>query len=232
MEREDWGAILMSIRVMTQVWEHSRQSGGGLLVMLALADFANDDGRSWPSINTVAKKARMSSRQAQRVVRDAQENGELKVELATGPNGVNTYVILLKGDAHVRGDKMTGGDKSYTQGVTPTSPKPSIEPSGAQSEPLVPSSPNPKRIDEPFILRMIEQHGPKLGDEARVREEIAAAMNHKASDKRKDKQLYVQAWLRNAMSFKTRGNGYGSSPGAVSTIEDLEAEMERHRSKV
>ena len=32
----------MSIRVMTTVWENSKATGGELLVMLALADFAND----------------------------------------------------------------------------------------------------------------------------------------------------------------------------------------------
>jgi hypothetical protein len=39
----------MSIRVMTAVWDHADVSGGDLLVLLAMADFAADDGgRSTP----------------------------------------------------------------------------------------------------------------------------------------------------------------------------------------
>ena len=34
----------MSVKIMTRVWAHSQQKGGELLVMLALADFANDAG--------------------------------------------------------------------------------------------------------------------------------------------------------------------------------------------
>jgi hypothetical protein len=34
----------MSIRVMTKVWDHSTQKGSTLLLLLALADHAADDG--------------------------------------------------------------------------------------------------------------------------------------------------------------------------------------------
>jgi hypothetical protein len=35
---------------MAHVWAHSQRKDGELLVMLALADFANDAGESWPSL--------------------------------------------------------------------------------------------------------------------------------------------------------------------------------------
>ena len=40
----------MSIRVMTQVWDTSEQKGSALLLLLALADHAADDGFCWPGI--------------------------------------------------------------------------------------------------------------------------------------------------------------------------------------
>jgi hypothetical protein len=39
----------MSIKVMSQVWEHSTRKGTRLLLLLALADFANDEGICYPA---------------------------------------------------------------------------------------------------------------------------------------------------------------------------------------
>jgi hypothetical protein len=50
----------MSIRIMSVVWASSPYRGEALLVHLALADFANDEGVCWPSQRTLAKKARCS----------------------------------------------------------------------------------------------------------------------------------------------------------------------------
>src|SRR5262249_22305654 len=61
--------IQMSIKVMTRVWTHSQRKDGELLVMLALADFANDAGECWPSILTLAQKARLTERQTRRVLK-------------------------------------------------------------------------------------------------------------------------------------------------------------------
>ena len=53
---------------MSQVWKHSKHAGGSLLVLLALADFANDEGICYPSQKTLAKKSRLSGRQVRRTV--------------------------------------------------------------------------------------------------------------------------------------------------------------------
>jgi hypothetical protein len=53
----------MSIRVMTAVWDHADVSGGDLLVLLAMADWADDDGRKcFPTQGTLAAKSRMTDR--------------------------------------------------------------------------------------------------------------------------------------------------------------------------
>lgn len=44
----------MSIRIMTEIWEYSPSSGTELLMMLAIADHANDDRECWPSIARLA----------------------------------------------------------------------------------------------------------------------------------------------------------------------------------
>ena len=40
----------MSIKRMNAVWNLSKQSGSALLVLLALADRADDDGFCWPGL--------------------------------------------------------------------------------------------------------------------------------------------------------------------------------------
>ena len=56
----------MSIKVATQVWKGSRHKSGDLLVLLALADHADDQGKAWPGIPLLARKARLSERHARR----------------------------------------------------------------------------------------------------------------------------------------------------------------------
>ena len=68
----------MSVKVMARVWAHSRRKDGELLVMLALADFANDEGESWPSIPVLAQKARLTDRQARRVLSKLEQAGEIR----------------------------------------------------------------------------------------------------------------------------------------------------------
>lgn len=50
----------MSVRVMSKVWEQAPYSEGTLLVLLALADWSDDDGLCWPKISQIAKKARLT----------------------------------------------------------------------------------------------------------------------------------------------------------------------------
>jgi hypothetical protein len=64
---------------MTKVWEHEFPANQQL-VMLALADHANDEGSQiFPSIERIAWKTGYSTRSIQRVIRDLQEAGILCV---------------------------------------------------------------------------------------------------------------------------------------------------------
>jgi len=85
----------MSNKVMSTVWLHSKSRSGDLLVLLALADFLNDEGLAWPSIPTLGKKARLSPRQVKRALDRLQRLGELIVLRKQGPHGVNFYRIIL-----------------------------------------------------------------------------------------------------------------------------------------
>ena len=88
----------MSIRIMSAVWEKAPVDGGSLLVLLAMADFANDNGICWPSLPALGRKARLSERQVRRVLRDLEDAKLIMTDLGTGPHGVNTYKVLVTGD--------------------------------------------------------------------------------------------------------------------------------------
>jgi hypothetical protein len=124
----------MSIRVMAQVWGDSQQSGGKLLVLLALADYANDEGVCWPSIESLAAKARLSERQTQRVIRELESSGEVKIYtggFVSGDKLANTYRVQPRQNVTPpAGPEMSPmGDTGDAQRVTPTTPQPSTEPS-------------------------------------------------------------------------------------------------------
>lgn len=91
----------MSIRLMTLAWDHAPVKGSKLIVLLALADHANDEGRCWPSMDRIAHRARMTVRQARRVVRDLEEEGLLETYEREGQSSV--FTVLVEGRTSVTG---------------------------------------------------------------------------------------------------------------------------------
>jgi len=69
----------MSIKVSSAVWGLSEMKGSALLLLLAIADNASDEGFAWPGLELLAKKTRMSRRQTIRLVQEIEEFGELIV---------------------------------------------------------------------------------------------------------------------------------------------------------
>ena len=87
----------MSVRTMARVWQDSKHGGTELLMLLAIADFADDDGNAYPAVGTLAKKCRMGCRNANYVLKALEDSGELKVMRGRGPRGTNRYRLLAKG---------------------------------------------------------------------------------------------------------------------------------------
>jgi hypothetical protein len=86
----------MSVKVMSRVWAHSQRKDGELLVLLALADFSNDAGESWPSLKVLAQKARLTRRQTIRVLKKLEQVGEIRKSPSNGGrNRRNHYFITL-----------------------------------------------------------------------------------------------------------------------------------------
>jgi len=134
----------MSIRIMANVWENGPEDRSELLVLLALSDFANDEGECWPSMVGVAEKARMTERGAQKIVRRLEETGWLQVETGGGRGGKNKYRILAsKPEQETPNEKRGIEEKPRTAehkprtGVQETPNGGSPEPSRTIKEPSV-----------------------------------------------------------------------------------------------
>ena len=84
---------------MTWVWQHSPYSGERLLLHLALADFANDEGVCFPSHSTLAKKARCSNGWVSQTIKQMISDRLIEiVEPAGQGRGKVASYRLLKGD--------------------------------------------------------------------------------------------------------------------------------------
>ncbi len=133
----------MSIKLMTRVWDETRFKGTELLVLLCLADHANDEGTCWPSYTKIALRARCSRRHAIRIMENLRAEGWVKIvghhrnQNGQATNLFRIQAVTKRGDAHVtpnsekgeRGDILTNrGDTGGRKEVTPMSPKPSGEP--------------------------------------------------------------------------------------------------------
>jgi len=85
----------MSVRTVTRVWEHSKQSSTDLLLLLAIADHADDDGVCWPGIPRLAAKTRTSERQTIRNVEKLAQSGEIFLSRQCGRGNSNLYFITV-----------------------------------------------------------------------------------------------------------------------------------------
>jgi len=120
----------MSIKAMNYVWEHSPQKGSSLLLLLAIADFADDDGRAFPGVDRLAKKTRMGKRNTQYLIKKLVESGELIVDsnkgIETGQGKTNLYQIALDSRGANFAPLNSQGVQNGVQGVQGVAPDPSV----------------------------------------------------------------------------------------------------------
>jgi Helix-turn-helix domain len=122
---------------MSWVIENSQTRGNQYIVLLMIANRADEDGSSaWPSIRWLSMRCRLSERTVQRCVRKLELGGSLVVDRNTGRHNTNYYHVvmqpsLMKGCQPVtprakgcqidrvtkrarKGDRAVSPDTSYT----------------------------------------------------------------------------------------------------------------------
>ena len=83
----------MSIKLMSEIWDNQdpQLTGSKLVIMLCLADHANDNGECWPSIARLAERARIAPANVTRHIKELEAAGYLIVTRTSGTH--NTYVV-------------------------------------------------------------------------------------------------------------------------------------------
>ena len=85
----------MSVRASTWAWSLEEVMGSEALVLLALADQANDEGFCWPSQQKLAPKARQSVSTLRRSLRSLEKMGLLTTITRSSTRGRRSNIYLL-----------------------------------------------------------------------------------------------------------------------------------------
>ncbi len=122
----------MSIKVMSAVWDKAQVSNTKLLLLLAIADFANEDGEAWPSVDTLANKTRQTGRAVLDMLQELERAGEIE-ELVTIEGRTMYHVccynpVPAKSAQIPRKNRAKSGDSIYVELSEPP------EPSGSQKD--------------------------------------------------------------------------------------------------
>lgn len=131
----------MSIRIMTNVWEHPGINATQKLVLLALADWANEEGLCWPSINRLASKTGIAGRSVQRLIRQLEELNLVRREEVSG-KGNRYWISLPATECHPR--------HSVTPPLTEVHPTPdTVSPNTSYTHQLTTTSNKSSDDDQP-----------------------------------------------------------------------------------
>ena len=140
----------MAVSVTTWVWDHSRSQHSARLVLLAIADYLNEERpreAAWPSVAAIAKKTALTERAVRAAIRDLAVMGELVVEYNAGRGGCNRYRVPMtpaKSSPPLQsfqGEDFAGGGKAESAHVNGHDP--------ANSAPPENSSPLKKTTGDP-----------------------------------------------------------------------------------
>lgn len=90
------------------VYERSEATGSDLLVLMALADYADDERQCFPTVPTLADHAGVSERTVKRSTKTLAELGEITVETrqdAGGASTSNLYTLMVLPADYKKNDK-------------------------------------------------------------------------------------------------------------------------------
>lgn len=81
---------------MNLVWQCAPYRGNTLLTLLALADWSDDEGLSWPKVESLAAKSRQSIRSAQYAIDELCKDGTLATISNPGRGNASEYLINMQ----------------------------------------------------------------------------------------------------------------------------------------
>jgi hypothetical protein len=175
----------VAINVVSWVLEQSEAKLGARLVLLSLADHAKADGSAaWPSVDTIARHARMSRRAVQESLRRLEADGAI---MPTGRSSKGTTVYrvrMVHGADSSAGGAADGapGAQITTSGGEAASPEPSEnrqeDPSGKKNARILSPADEPEGFAEWLGHHSIVCKLPVPRAETRARTKLAQAFRN------------------------------------------------------
>lgn len=166
----------MSVKASNYVWEHSEMTGPRRLIMLKIADSANEDGWCWLGVGKIADRCKQDAAHTRRYISQIEQAGELivferRVD-GSNINLTNLYKIVMPGTSDIPPVDLKGelvrrdpNRKSAGTGETAGTP-PQIREGGAGNSAGTPPANSPANpLDDPLFNQT------DLDDESRVRED-------------------------------------------------------------
>jgi hypothetical protein len=120
----------MSIVCLSYVMKHSEARLGPRLTLIALAEFAHDDGtKAFPSIETLVERTRLSRSGVKSALKSLREDGSIE-ETGKTRSGTIVYTVNMGGQNPTGSESDPG--QNPTSGGSNSDPDPSVEPSSLE----------------------------------------------------------------------------------------------------
>lgn len=220
----------MSIKVMEWVWNNSSARDGQLLVLLAIADNANHEGRNaFPSIAELCRKSRLSQRGVRYALRGLEEAGCVVTTPQAGPGGCNRYQVVMDpaeiaappadiagGQVLQGGNMQQQGGQSVTPDLSQIAPVTVLEPSTNPKEDTSPIADAPADPIRDDVERLCRHLAERIVDNGSKRPNITDTWRKAArllmdKDGRSEQEIHAAIdwcqshsfWRPNVMSMPT-----------------------------
>ena len=152
----------MSTKITTEVWEHSQAKGSALLLLLALADYADSvHGLCWPTVQSLSMMIRMSERNTQYLLRELEAHGHIAIRLRSSPRKTNLYQVLRPWCKDCAVPTTEGATGRTGKGAITFAPDPKAEPKTEEKDSAYAREEGGKRkVTKEFLLELgLEQGG-------------------------------------------------------------------------
>lgn len=220
---------------MSAIFESKTLGPTERLIMLALADHADDDGRCYPSILRLCARTGLSERAVQTNVKTLTEKGYLKVLVGGGKGNANLYFVSPNPAANAPYEAQNPAASAPRRKCTPAADAPKTphllrsnpaadapEPSGTTIEPSIEAAPRRRRKPELPIPEGWVPNEKNLED-ARKLNLTEQEIRHEASQFRdrhlakgslfRDWDAAWRTWLGNIGKFSGRSMAGKAAPG-------------------
>lgn len=192
----------MSVRVMSAVWELDLPAFEKL-VLLALADCANDEGLAWPSIATLKRKTNAGERTVQRSLRALAEAGHLRRDEVPG-KGCKYYLNPRHSGTPAK--EAPAPESAQTPATAAPKPSRTIKSKNTEARAhLIPADWQPRDFGKGTQSRAVVDGWPPGEQAAHVEHFIA---HHRGKGSRfVDWQDAWSTWVLNKRNIGNRANG-------------------------